>query len=63
MVRESRLLWDNPSLRPDDTDRLRRLEHGDEDGFSPPPARTNRPKKQRSKPARRRDPDDRTNDS
>jgi hypothetical protein len=62
MVRESRLLWDNPSLRPDDTDRLRRLERGDEERCSPLPPRSKRPKNKHSHQSRRRDPDEPQND-
>jgi hypothetical protein len=43
MVREARLLWDNPALRPDDADRLRRLEEG-RDSSSRKPRRRGRPK-------------------
>lgn len=43
MVREARLLWDNPALRPDDADRLRRLERGQESS-SRKPRRRSRPK-------------------
>lgn len=55
MVRESRLLWDNPSLRPDDSDRLRQLEQGDLERFSPKPPRSKRSRNGRSKPFGRRD--------
>lgn len=49
MVRASRLLWDNPSLRPDDSESLRRLEHGDDERSSPMSRRPKRrPRNRRS---------------
>jgi hypothetical protein len=58
MVREARLLWDNPALRPDDADRLRRLERGQESSSRKPrrrerlkPASTEKPSLDPRRPA------------
>lgn len=51
MVREVRLLWDNPSIGPLDLDRLRRLEYGVDPRSEPQPLPRQKASQSRRAPA------------